>query len=189
MSSYFGTTEGIIDWDSVVDLCINSNTGDRNTPSGVIARSESEAEGFVLDNYHEVLGVWIDAGYNLDEIFWHDYYPGHHFDISVQEKFADLVNADPLRVFVSEVVPGRNVPYHWDVEDHEAEWLEHGAIERWVCFIDKPRWGSVLILEDTAFHNIPQHKIYKWDHYKSWHAGTNCGIHSQYLFHFVGRPR
>jgi hypothetical protein len=189
MAKKIGTTNDIIDWDEVVNLCINSNTGDRNTPQAVIDRSNAEAEGALLESYHEVLNVWINAGYNLKEIEWNDYYPGHHFDISVQEKFADLVNADPLRVFVSEVMPGRNVPYHWDVEDHEQEWLKHGTIERWVCFIDKPQWGSVLILEDQAFHCIPQHTVYKWDNYKSWHAGTNCGTAPQYLFHFIGRPR
>jgi hypothetical protein len=189
MPSYFGTTEKLINWDEIVKICIQHNNPDVNTPQGVIDRSESEAEGFVLENYHEVLGTWINAGYNLNEITWSDYYPGHHFDITVQNKFADFVNADPLRVFVSEVMPGRNVPYHWDVEDHEQEWLEQGSIERWVCFIDNPRWGSVLILEDQAFHNVAQHTVYKWDSYRSWHAGTNCGIHPQYLFHFVGRPR
>jgi len=189
MPSYFGTTEGIIDWDTVLDACVKCENPDVNTPLGVIDRSNAEAEGVVLDNYQEVLGTWIDAGYNLEEIIWNDYYPGHHFDIEVQNKFADIVNADPLRVFVSEVVPGRNVPYHWDVEDHEQEWLAQGPIERWICFMDKPRWGSILILEDQAFHNVSQHSIYKWDNYRSWHAGTNCGIYPQYLFHFVGRPR
>ena len=127
-------------------------------------------------------------GYNLEEIYWHDYYPGEHFDIEIQNKFAKLVNAQPLRVFVSEVDPGRNVPYHWDVEDKEEEWLSLGELKRWVCFIDKPRWGNVLILENQCFHNEIQGSIYEWDNYRSHHAGTSMGIHKQYLFHFLGRP-
>ena len=44
------------------------------------------------------------------------------------------------------------------------------------------------ILEDEAFHNIPQGQIWEWDSYRSYHAGTCMGVHHQYLFHFLGRP-
>jgi hypothetical protein len=189
MPKYFGSTNGIVDWDPIVKLCAECTTGDMNTVVTVVDRSEVEAEGSLLQSYRSVINTWQHAGYNLDDIVWHDYYPKHHFDIDVQNKFADLVNADPLRVFVSDIAPGRNVPYHWDVEDKEEEWLAQGQLKRWVCFIDKPRWGSVLILEDECFYNIEQGTIYEWNHYKSYHAGTACGTHHQYLFHFLGRPR
>lgn len=177
-----------IDWDSVVDICKNCNTGDLNTPVGVIDRSESEADGPLLESYRGIMNTWLDAGYNLEEIVWNDYYPGEHFDIGVEETFAKIVNAEPRRVFVSEVAPGRNVPYHWDVEDKEEEWLAEGELKRWVCFMDKPRWGSILILEDECFHNVAQGEIWEWDSYRSYHAGTVCGKDTQYLFHFLGKP-
>lgn len=189
MPKYVGTTNGIIDWDPIIKACEQCDTGDMNTVVTVVDRSEAEAEGPLLQSYRDVINTWQTAGYNLNDIVWYDYYPGKHFDIEVQNKFSELVNADPLRVFVSDIAPGRNVPYHWDVEDKEEEWLEQGDLKRWVCFIDKPRWGSVLILEDECFHNVEQGAIYEWDYYKSYHAGTSCGIHHQYLFHFLGRPR
>ena len=188
MPRYFGNTKDAIDWNEVVTLCQVSTTGDRNTVTSVVDRSEAGAEGKLLDSYRDVIGTWENAGYNLKDIYWHDYYPGEHFDIEVQNKFAELVNAQPLRVFVSEVDPGRNVPYHWDVEDKEDEWLKEGKLKRWVCFIDKPRWGSVLILENECFHNIEQGTIVEWDNYRSHHSGTNMGTYKQYLFHFLGRP-
>ena len=157
MPKYFGTTEGIIDWNPVVQACEQCTTGDKNTVTSVVDRSEAEAEG-------------------------------PHFDIEIQNKFAKIINAEPLRVFVSEVDPGRNVPYHWDVEDKEDEWLKLGELKRWVCFMDKPRWGNILILEDECFHNSPQGEIWEWDNYRSYHAGTSMGIHKQYMFHFLGRP-
>ena len=189
MPKYFGTTNGIIDWNPIVQICANCNDGDENTVTSVVDRSEAEAEGPLLESYRSIIKTWLDAGYTLEDIVWHDYYPGEHFDIEIQNKFADLVNADPLRVFVSDVAPGRNVPYHWDVEDKEEEWLAQGELKRWVCFMDKPRWGSVLILENECFHNVEQGAVYEWDNYKSYHAGTSCGTHNQYLFHFLGRPR
>lgn len=189
MPKYYGTTQGLIDWDPIVKLCIESTTGDLNTVTTVVDRSEAEAEGELLNSYRGIIETWQDAGYNLKDIYWHDYYPGEHFDIAVQNTFADLVNADPRRVFVSEVDPGRNVPYHWDVEDKEQEWLAEGELKRWVVFMDKPRWGSVLILEDECLYNVEQGAIYEWDNYRSYHAGTNCGKDKQYLFHFLGKPR
>lgn len=189
MPKYVGTTDGIIDWDPIVEICRQCKDGDLNTVTTVVDRSEADAEGPLLDNYRQVIGIWKNAGYDLNDIYWHDYYPGIHFDIEIQNKFASIVNAEPLRVFVSDVAPGRNVPYHWDVEDKEEEWLAIGELKRWVCFMDKPRWGSVLILEDECFHNVEQGAIYEWDYYRSYHAGTNAGKDSQYLFHFLGRPK
>lgn len=189
MPKFFGTTDGVIEWDPIVKLCMSSTSGDLNTVTSVVDRSESEADGELLSNYRNIIDTWKNNGYDLKDIYWHDYYPGQHFDTEVQNKFADLVNADPRRVFVSAVDPGRCVPYHWDVEDKEKEWLAQGELKRWVCFMDKPRWGSVLVLEDQCFHNVPQGEIWEWDQYSSFHAGTNCGKHTQYLFHFLGKPR
>ena len=189
MPKYYGTTKGFINWDSIVNICKKNKEGDLNSPATVINRSEASAEGELLNSYRGVMNTWIDAGYNLPEIQWYDYYPDEHFDPDVETQFSRIVNAEPLRVFVSEVYPGRNVPYHWDVEDKEEEWLKSVEIKRWVCFIDKPQFGHVLILEDQCFYNIKQHEIWEWDSYKSYHAGTNCGIEPYYLFHFVGKPR
>jgi hypothetical protein len=190
MPKHIGTTKGIIDWKTVLNT-ITPKTGDHNTVTSVVDRSEAEAVGDqgLLQSYRDVIGTWEKAGYDLKQIEWWDYYPGEHFSIDVQTQFANLVNADPLRVFVSEVLPGACVPYHWDVEDKEEEWLKIGSLVRYVCFIDAPKFGHVLILEDQCFYNIQQHELYQWDNYRSHHAGTNCGSEPYYLFHFLGRPR
>lgn len=188
MARLIGYTDNIIDWKPVVDSCKNRNDGDLNTVTSVVDRSEATAEGTLLDSYRGIIDTWETAGYNLKDIFWYDYYPGIHFDIEIQNLFASIVNAEPRRVFVSEVYPGRTVPYHWDVEDKEEEWLKQGKLKRWVCFIDEPQWGSVLILEDQCFYNVPRGQIWEWDNYRSFHAAAVCGAHRQYLFHFLGRP-
>jgi hypothetical protein len=86
-------------------------------------------------------------------------------------------------------MPGQCVPYHYDVEDKEKEWLDEGGLVRYVCFIDKPQFGHVLILEDKCLYNVKTHEIYKWDNYRSFHAGANCGTTPYYLFHFLGTPK
>jgi hypothetical protein len=190
MTKYIGTTDSLIDWDHIVASFVPC-TGDYNSVKSVVDRSESNWEGDpkLLSSYHEVISNWQKAGYDLNNIEWWDYYPGQHIDITVQEKFADLVNAIPRRVFVSEVMPGQCVPYHWDVEDKEEEWLQDGPLVRYVCFIDKPKFGHVFMFNNECFYNIAQHSIYQWDSYKDYHAGTNCGSEPYYLFHFLGTPR
>lgn len=186
------STTDIIDWQKVLDTIV-PKTGDFNTPGGVIERSSADLDNNndpvsakLKDSYHSIMTTWIDAKYDLSKIQWYDYYPGEHFDIDIQNKFAKLVNAKPCRVFVSEVWPGRCVPYHWDVEDKEDEWLKEGNLVRYVCFMEKPKFGHVLILEDQCFYNVKQHEVYRWDSYKSHHAGTNAGSEPYYLFHFLG---
>ncbi len=189
------STAGIIDWQEVLDAIV-PKTGDFNTPGSVIDRSSAELDNKedpvsrkLKEAYTGIMSTWVNANYDLKQIQWYDYYPGEHFSIEVQNKFADLVNADPRRVFVSEVWPGRCVPYHWDVEDKEEEWLKEGLLKRYVCFMDKPKFGHVLILEDECFYNVDQHEVYEWNSYKSHHAGTNAGAEPYYLFHFLGKPR
>ena len=190
MTKYIGTTKNLIDWDSVIKQII-PRTGDYNSVKSVVDRSESNwaDDPSLLGSYHEIIGTWQKANYDLNNIEWWDYYPEQHYDLDIQNKFADIVNSEPLRVFISEVMPGQCVPYHWDVEDHEEEWLKLGQLVRYVCFIDKPRFGHVFILEQECFYNVEQHLIYQWDHYRNHHAGTNCGTEPYYLFHFLGRPR
>lgn len=190
MPKRVGTTAGMIDWETVIDS-IEQHVGDHNTVTSVVNRSEAEAVGDqdLLSSYREVIGTWENAGYDLKQIEWWDYYPGEHFDIEVQRVFERMFNVIPRRVFVSKVMPGRMVPYHWDVEDKEKEWLEEGSLVRYVCFIDEPRFAHVLILEDQAFHNVKRGEIYKWDNYRSHHAGSNGGAGPYYLFHFLGTPK
>jgi hypothetical protein len=189
MPKYIGNTADIVDWDAIVKICSENNNGDKNTPSGVITRSQEYTECELLGDYHVLMKNWVDAGYNMNEIEWFDYYPGQHFDIEVQEKIANFVNADPRRVFVSEVFPGKIVPWHWDIEDHEEEWLAEGELRRYVVFMQKPQVGHVLPLEKHAFYNMPQGDVWEWDNHRDWHAGLNLGLTTHYLFHFLGKPR
>lgn len=195
MAKRVGSTKGIIDWSEVLKSIL-PKSGDYNTPGGVIERSSAELDNKLdpksvrlKESYTDIMDTWINSNYDLHKIQWYDYYPGEHFDIEVQNRFANLVNADPRRVFVSELWPGRCVPYHWDVEDKEEEWLQEGSLVRYVCFMDQPKFGHVLILENECYYNIQQHEIYEWHSYKSHHAGTNAGSEPYYLFHFLGKPR
>lgn len=189
MTIYLGNTGDKIDWDSVIDCCRHSGNPDKNTVTSVVDRSEVDAESDskLLNSYRTVIGTWKNAGYNLEDIVWYDYYPEHHFPLEVQTVFSEIVGARPLRVFISEVLPGKIVPYHWDVEDKEDEWLDqYGMLYRYICCIDKPRPASVLAFDKEVLYNNKQGDIFQWDHYKDYHSAANGGEFSQYYFHFLG---
>lgn len=177
-----------IDWDSIIESLPHKD-GDLISMSSVLNKSTAaKTDDELFLSYKEICDTWVKAGYDVEKICWYDYYPEEHFAIEVQEKFSEIVSAIPRRVWISEIHPGRCAPYHWDVEDNEKEWLEYGELVRYTCFIDKPRFGHVFIIEDRHFYNVEQNTIVKWDHYKNYHAGTNCGYEPYYLFHFLGTP-
>jgi hypothetical protein len=185
---FITSTQGIINWDEVILACQQSADPDHNTVTSVVDRSEAEAAGDqeLLQSYRDVIGNWEKAGYDLKQIEWYDYYPGKHFDYSIQEKFEELVGAKPLRVFVSEVWPGKMVPYHWDIEDFEAEWVKLGEMVRYVCFMQEQEPGHLFMLDEEIMYGMPKHSIYQWHSRKNWHAGANCGFKPYYLFHYLG---
>lgn len=189
MTIYIGNTGNLIDWDEVIKTCQSRNDPDINTVTSVVDRSEAQfnTDEKLLGSYHDVIGTWQKAGYRLDDISWLDYYPGQHFPLEVQTIFSEIINANPLRVFISEVLPGKIVPYHWDVEDKEDEWLEqYGMLYRYVCCIDKPRPASVLVFDKEALYYNKQGDIFQWDSYKDYHSAANGGESPQYYFHFLG---
>jgi hypothetical protein len=181
---YVGSTKNIIDWDAVIKNIV-PRSGDFNTPNTVTDRVNSDPNA-ILSDYDNIMNTWKSADYNFAHIEWYDYYPGEHFDFEVQDTFAELVNAKPKRVFVSEVWPGYSVPYHWDVEDNEQQWLSEGRLVRFVCFMQKSEFGHVFILDKEPFYNVPQHEVYEWGHYRNFHSGSNSGVEPYYLFHFLG---
>ena len=188
MPRFIINTSDIIDWDKIIKICNDRNDGDRNTVTSVVDRSEAGEEGELLNRYRKLINNWINAGYKLEEIEWWDYYPGVHFDIEIQNKISEIIKATPRRVFISKVYPGKFVPWHWDIEDKEEEWLLQGNLVRYVIFIQKPQIGHMFPLENKCFYNINQGELWQWDNYTDWHAGVNLGTVPHYLFHFLGTP-
>ena len=48
MPKFFGSTQSIIDWDPIVKKCMECTTGDKNTVTSVVDRSEAESDGPLL---------------------------------------------------------------------------------------------------------------------------------------------
>jgi hypothetical protein len=135
--------------------------------------------------YLKIYNQWTQAKFNLSAIKWTNYYPGIHFDTSIVEEFANTLGVKILRSWISRIDPGYFAPWHWDVDDHEDEYLKQGNPIRYSCFIENPSHGHIFIVDDEYFYNQPQGTVVKWKNYKSWHSGINAGLEPKYMLHLL----
>lgn len=126
----------------------------------------------------------LDAGYfEVNSVQFYHYKAKTHFDQKFVDIFANIVGATPLRVFVSEIRPGRMVPWHWDIDKDSGQ---EGSIVRYHVHLSKPAPGHIFMLEDQAIYNRAQGDMFKWNSHTDWHAGANCSFETKFLFNFKG---
>lgn len=142
---------------------------------------------FDLDyaGFKEVSDNWTKAGYDESSIEWFNYYSGVHFDESYTSKFAEAVNATPVKVWVSEIKPGKCFPYHWDVDKDTSRYVE-GKMVRYHMYLDEYKFGHFFILENDYLSGHAAGDTFKWRDYRVWHAGGNIGAEPKYIFNFLG---
>lgn len=142
-----------------------------------------------LDNpgYSEILSIWQKANFNLETIKWTNYYPGVHFPQEVVNWFAQELEIKRVhRSWISKIDPGYMAPWHWDVDDNEEEYLQHGPIVRYTIIIEQMAHGHILIVGDEHYYNKPVNTIIKWSNYKEWHSGINAGMTPSHMLHILG---
>lgn len=164
-----------IDWDKVID-------------------EVKDKEGTVLpnliwDNPHfEVMRkLYDESNYIIEASEWINYYPGQDYDEKINKKFGEFVgHPEYARAWISRINPGKTAPWHWDLDDHEAEYMAKGEIVRFVCKMNDPAPGQVTIIGNTALHGGLQGDIYKWPDHRMWHGSVNCGLEPKYQFNYLG---
>jgi hypothetical protein len=166
-----------INWDSVIELL--------STQEGVAVTTDPSRWNLDTPGYNEIYSMWKKANFNPTAIKWINYYPGKHFDQSIVDTVAESLNVGVHRSWISRIDPGFFAPWHWDVDDNEAEYLKKGAIYRYSCFIEKPAHGHIFIVGDDYYYNQPQGRLLKWGNYKEWHSGINAGMTPKYMFHLL----
>ena len=199
----FLTTKNIIDWNILLEKFQN-DPGDLNHANDSIdanktscnsyvelSKKHSEPWLFARDSFIEIIKGWFLAGYDLDNMFFYNYYPEVHFPKSILETFENITNCDAKECWISRVPPFIMVPYHRDEFDGEAEWTENTnkKIVRYTCFIDIPIEKQILIVGDDYYELIEQHRIIKWNDAKSVHGLVNLSSQSNFLFHIAGIDR
>jgi hypothetical protein len=137
--------------------------------------------------YAEIYKLWKEANFNPASIKWTNYYPNTHYSQDLVDDVAKYLRLTGVhRSWVSRIDPGFYAPWHWDVDDNESTYLLKGPIKRYSIMLGKPTVGHVFILGEDHLYNVPEGSIFKWNDYKSWHAGINAGMKPKFMFHIIG---
>lgn len=166
-----------IDWDTVIaELTIQN---------GVSVTTDKDRWDLVTPEYLEIEDIWINANINPSSIKWINYYPDVHFSNELINTVANFLNVKIHRAWISRIDPGYLAPWHWDVDDNEAEYLSKGTPIRYSIFITPASMGHVLIVNNKYYHSMPHGSIIKWDNYKDWHCGINGGLIPKFMLHLL----
>jgi len=158
-----------------------------------ISQMQGEVRTIGLDFYknekgefNEISTLWESAKYTSVQVEWINYYPNLHYNKEVENKFSQIVNCKPIRSWISCLRPGKNAPWHQDVDDNLSEYNKLGKLVRYTCFIHDPAYGQLLMIEDKSYYMQSKNTIIKWNNFLDWHGASNCGFKKQYLYHFLG---
>jgi hypothetical protein len=167
-----------VNWKNIIDL-ISSRHGDIRT-IGIDFYKNSDGR------FDHILELWNQAGYTKNKVEWINYYPEKHFDTDVADLFSREVGMKHIRSWISCIRPGKSAPWHQDIDDDIEHYLKLGKLKRYTCFIDKPNYGQVTVIDKQAFYMIPENTIFEWNDILDWHGASNCGFHNYYLYHYLG---
>jgi len=184
-SIYVSNFKDHIDCDSLISQLLLID-GDMRTTENPYGNPVNEGDS-LYEAKIAMRDIWESAGYmKSDSVEWINYYPGSHFDSSVVEKFSNLTNSIPYNVWISSMMPGKCVPWHWDIIKDYNIYKDDPRMVRYTLFLDQPKIGSVFVLNDEAYHMIEQGSVFKWVKWDEWHLGFNCGLTQKFLFHYIG---
>jgi hypothetical protein len=177
MTAYIGNYKEHFDFETLVNT-VKSCEGDRRVFDGSYFDMTKPGFGEIMNN-------WSEAKYDLASIEWYNFYSGVHFSKDVGEKFESLFNATAIKVWISNIRPGKCFPYHWDADTNTEKYIE-GKMVRYQMFIEDYKLGHFFVMSDTTLTGYKQGDVYKWDDYKEWHAGGNIGFTPKFIFNFLG---
>ncbi len=166
----------MINWDSII----------AQLSSGVDITADKDKWNLETPGYIEIYKLWENANFNMSSIKWTNFYPGAGYSEEVDQKMCAHLGITKLRAWISRIDPGYCAPWHWDVDDNEEEYLTHGPLQRYSCFISKPAPGHSFQLGTHCYSNQEQGTLIKWGNYKEWHAGSNVGLQPKFMYHLIG---
>lgn len=162
----------MINWNNVISKLTDGN----------VVTVDPERWELSNPEYKEMLDLWKSKNFNTNSVRWINYYDC----LDVEKVVAEELNIKPLRSWISCVEPGYMTGYHYDIDEREKEYLQHGVIKRYSVFASQPDIGHLFILGKDYFYNNSQGTILKWNHYREWHNGINGGFTNKFMFHILG---
>ena len=180
MKNYIGNITTVVNCNALIEECL---THDVIPSHGYMELSE---DNIFYNEYLEQTKALQLLGYNESMVEFRHYQSGNHFNKNVEIEFGNLVSATPLMCWISEVRPGKCVPWHWDINPWEEEHKKLGTLVRYFCFISQPQPGHIFVTKEDCYYNESQGTIYQYADIHDWHAGSNVGLVPKFLMTFTG---
>jgi len=160
---------------------------DLKTKSGITVSTDPSRWNLDNKDYLEIYNIWKQANFNIDAIKWTNYYPNKDFSNNIVDYYVDRLKLKGChRSWISRIDPGYFAPWHWDVDDHEEEYLKKGTIKRFSITIQDYVPGQMFILNDEVYINCKEGDVISWPSYKDWHSGINGSMTAKWMFHIIG---
>lgn len=169
-----GNCANIIDWTIIVDQLKELPTRTFKVPT--------------IPNALKMIERFTAAGYKTDDpsITWINYYANEHYDEKINQMFGKFVgHTRYARAWISRVNPGATVPWHWDVDDGEQDYISKGELIRFTCSINKHSPGQVTVIGNQLLYNGNIGDVYQWPDYRMWHGSVNCGLEPKFQFNYL----
>lgn len=180
MKRYIGNCQQKFDCDTLIE---HLRSQDVEPSHGHMELDPSNP--FYKDYCHQTL-ILDHAGYNDSTVEYRHYKSGQHFSEDYEKWMGEIVGANPLMCWVSEIRPGKCTPWHWDINPWEVEHRKKGRLVRYFCFLSSPQPGHIFVTEQDAYYNEEQGSIYQYESMHDWHAGSNVGLTPKFLLTFTG---
>ncbi len=174
---FIGNTGNFIDWELVIKEVENK-------------------EGIILPNliwpnphFSKIRKMYENSNYNESSAEWINYYSGNYgsdYDEKLEYKFGNFVGKPKsIRAWISRINPGHTAPWHWDLDDGEAEYLAGGDIVRFSCRINPLGVGQVAVVGDNVIHGGIPGDVYQWPDHRMWHGSVNAGLTPKYQYNYL----
>lgn len=183
--TYVGNCNDLVDLDSLINQ-VSLSKGSARNGNQPYSPSMNLSERLKKE-FEKMNSTWKKAGYlDLNNFVYTIYRPDTDFDNLHISKISESLNITPLNVWISSLTPGCCVPYHTDLEQNEDQWSTLGTLVRYTVFIDEPKIGHIFLIDEDCFHMTERGSIFKWNNWKEYHIGMNCGLERKYMLHIVG---
>lgn len=180
MAEYITSVADRIDCDQLLDTVYHLDGHRRTFDKSFFDISDSK--------FGNIGNLWERANYNTNSIEWFNYYSGSDFPEQYSIDFGNLFNADPVKVWISKINPGKCFPIHWDA-DYNEEQYSGKTLVRYQMFLKDYEFGHIFILEDVPILGYGKGDVWKWRNHTVWHGGVNIGFKPKYIFNFLGSLR
>jgi hypothetical protein len=166
-----GNTSQLLNWLDIID--------------NLKIKKGKELPEFDKENIHyKKMTNLFSSTSNFNNMQWINYYPSIHYDQEIDKLICNFLgHTDYARAWISEVRPGKVVPWHYDFDDNEKEYLTKNKVVRYSIKITEDR-GHISVVGNHLLTGILG-DVFKWNDHRDWHGSLNCSYVSKFQYNLL----